>query len=492
MPVVPVLFEDHLVPSFRPLAWSTPLFELRCGLFNTRERVELCLARANSGRPEPGLIGGVLARRLLSGLHTSPGWTADPAVIRSDLLARGDRVLLLNGRLASRFDLLDRLLEEDDPSSRDFAWFDRRGLLAARLPGDQAVKVIESWETWELGADQAGAWVQSGIDPGAWLVPDVVPGSDSIDLGDGVSLWGGNGNLAANIRKWVDDPRSLTLEWIWDIVTGTAEAIAGDLPLATNAGSWRRVPFGIFPDPAGGTPAWDGPLDLSAGPVPEGASVSDPTRFWAGSGVSLGAGLAVETGPGPVILDRGVVVQPHVYLEGPLYVGPGSLIKAGTCLYGESSFGIGCRLGGEIAESTFGDFANKQHAGFIGHAVLGSWVNLGALTTCSDLKNNYGNIRVDLGDGPVDTGRRFVGLMMGDHAKTAIGTLFNTGTTVGFASNVFDGGMPPKLVGNFRWGGSAEGPAYAVDKALETAAVVMARRGCLLGAPHRELFSALA
>ena len=95
---------------------------------------------------------------------------------------------------------------------------------------------------------------------------------------------------------------------------------------------------------------------------------------------------------------------------------------------------MGNRLAGEIGESTFGDFANKQHEGFIGHAVLGSWVNLGAMTTCSDLKNNYGPVRVDLGWGEVDSGLRFVGLLMGDHAKTAIGTLFNTGTCVGFAS----------------------------------------------------------
>jgi UDP-N-acetylglucosamine diphosphorylase/glucosamine-1-phosphate N-acetyltransferase len=174
-----------------------------------------------------------------------------------------------------------------------------------------------------------------------------------------------------------------------------------------------------------------------------------------------------------------------------LYIGPGSLVKPGSRIHGESSFGVVNRIAGEIGESTFGDFSNKQHEGFIGHAVLGSWINLGAMTTCSDLKNNYGEIRVDLGQGAVATGRRFVGLLMGDHAKTAIGTLFNTGTCVGFASNIFGTGMPPKHVPNFRWGGGHGDAAYAVDRAVATAATVMNRRGCVFDESHRRLFSAL-
>jgi len=167
-------------------------------------------------------------------------------------------------------------------------------------------------------------------------------------------------------------------------------------------------------------------------------------------------------------------------------------VKAGARLYGESSFGIGNRLAGEVGESTFGDFTNKQHEGFIGHAVLGSWVNLGALTTCSDLKNNYGDVKVDLGNGPQATGQRFVGLLAGDHVKTAIGTLFNTGTCVGFASNIFGDGMPPKHVPAFSWGGRADDPPYGLEAALATARVVLGRRGCRLEPAHEQLFRVLA
>ncbi|MBE0565155.1 MAG: hypothetical protein IH621_04295, partial [Krumholzibacteria bacterium] len=214
--------------------------------------------------------------------------------------------------------------------------------------------------------------------------------------------------------------------------------------------------------------------------------------LYTGADVDLLPGTVVDTRGGPVILDQGVGVGAHVFLEGPLYLGPGCRVKAGARLYGESSYGVGNRLAGEIGESTFGDFANKQHDGFIGHAVLGSWVNLGAMTTCSDLKNNYGPVRVDLGFGAVDTGLRFVGLLMGDHAKTAIGTLFNTGTAVGFGANVFGDGMPPKHVPCFSWGGRPDSPAYARDKAAATAAVVFGRRGCRFGPDHERLFASVA
>ncbi len=124
-------------------------------------------------------------------------------------------------------------------------------------------------------------------------------------------------------------------------------------------------------------------------------------------------------------------------------------------------------------ESTFLDLVNKQHDGFIGHAYLGSWVNLGAMTTCSDLKNNYGRIRVDVGAGEEDTGLRFLGLMMAEHGKTAIGTLFNTGTAVGFASNVFAVGFPPKSLPNFTWGDGRSATRQDPARAAATAAVAM-------------------
>ena len=132
---------------------------------------------------------------------------------------------------------------------------------------------------------------------------------------------------------------------------------------------------------------------------------------------------------------------------------------------------------GEIAETVIQGYSNKQHDGFLGHACLGEWCNLGADTNNSDLKNNYGNVVVTLKGRPVKTGRRFVGLMMGDHSKTAINTMFNTGTVVGIFANIWGGGFPQTEIPAFSWGGPPGGfVPYRVNKALDTSRVVMDRR----------------
>jgi UDP-N-acetylglucosamine diphosphorylase/glucosamine-1-phosphate N-acetyltransferase len=214
-------------------------------------------------------------------------------------------------------------------------------------------------------------------------------------------------------------------------------------------------------------------------------------RLWCGQGTSLGAYTLIDTADGPIVLDHGVVVEGLALLQGPLYVGPGTRIRAGARIYGETSLGAVCKLGGEIAESTFLDLGNKQHDGFIGHAYLGSWINLGAGTTCSDLKNNYGEVRVDLGSGPIATGQRFLGVLVADHTKTAIGTVLNTGTTIGFASNVFSAGFPSKFLPNLTWGGDPQGRRYDPGRAAATARTAMQRRGCRFTPAHERLFAAL-
>jgi len=347
---------------------------------------------------------------------------------------------------------------------------DELGVLALTVSTAESLTVLQTWSKWDQTLTESGVWAQPGARPVSWELP-----ADQV---------GDNGS------------REESCQWIWDIVPATAKALAGDAVFLENSSSIERHPFGVTPESQEESPDWaqatvfqkiaNSHLGAHIGQVVAAESV------WVGQDVELAPSVAIDASAGPVILDRNVKIQPHVFLEGPLYLGPGSTVKAGAKIYGESSFGILNKIAGEIGESTFGDFANKQHDGFIGHAVLGSWVNLGAMTTCSDLKNNYGRVRVDLGFGTQDSGRHFVGLLMGDHAKTAIGSLFNTGTNVGFASNIFTEGMPPKYVGNFKWGGQLDCPDYSLDKAVETAAVVMSRRKCSLGKAHRELFRFLA
>ncbi len=133
-------------------------------------------------------------------------------------------------------------------------------------------------------------------------------------------------------------------------------------------------------------------------------------------------------------------------------------------------------------------YSNKQHSGFLGHAYLGSWVNLGADTNNSDLKNNYGNVKVHVNGKLIDSGSRFLGLMMGDHSKTAINTMFNTGTVVGFSCNIFGAGFPRTIVPSFTWGGAEISKIYSVDKSIEVAEIVMSRRNITMTEEDKKLF----
>ncbi len=203
-----------------------------------------------------------------------------------------------------------------------------------------------------------------------------------------------------------------------------------------------------------------------------------------GPGCRLKPGVVLDAEDGPITLDANVEVQPQVVLRGPLYVGPGCVLKAGAKIHEGTSFGPRCKIGGEVEESIVQGFSNKQHEGFLGHAYLGEWVNLGADTNNSDLKNNYSNVRTWESGRNVDTGMMFVGLLAGDHVKSAINTQFNTGTVVGLSSQIFGSGFPPKFVPPFSWGGATALETYTFDRALGTARTVMQRRKVELSAAY--------
>lgn len=463
-----VVFEDHAWAGFRPLAASQPVFELRCGLFGTRERVELA-----------GAAGMLRCRRHLAALLPDGPWRVNGAD------AAGGPELWLSGRLAPRQELVAALLAAARGGER-FAWHDEQGLVAALYGQAEASAAAAVWQEWESGQRavfDAPAW-EAGVsaEPAAGQRLTCPPGCDE-----------GRVQGLARALAAASAGTNPALRHIWDLVPATAAALAGDLAAGVAAGGWQRRPFGLFAKDDVAAP-WAGlslPVRIGAGQLPAGVWLLGDD-LWCAEGVTLAPTTVIDARRGPVVIDRGGDIAPHTLLEGPLYLGPGCRVKAGARLYGESSFGIGNRLAGEIGESSFGDFTNKQHEGFIGHAVLGSWVNLGAMTTCSDLKNNYGSVKVDLGEGLVETRQRFVGLLAGDHVKTAIGTLFNTGTCVGFASNIFGEGMPPKHVPAFSWGGRAGAPQYGLEAAVGTARVVHGRRDCRFLPAHGELFGVLA
>lgn len=198
----------------------------------------------------------------------------------------------------------------------------------------------------------------------------------------------------------------------------------------------------------------------------------DAARVFIHPEASVSAHVVIDVRGGPVIIDAGAQIGAFCLVQGPVYIGPNSQLD--SCRIANSIAGENCRLGGEIADSIIGDFSNKHHDGFLGHTLVGDWVNLGALTTTSDLKNNYGNVRLSYAKTRFDTGTIKFGSVIGDYAKTAIGTLLGTGSVVDFGANLFgkpdwSGHVPP-----FTWGVSE---SYNRNLFTRDADRMMRRRG---------------
>jgi len=208
--------------------------------------------------------------------------------------------------------------------------------------------------------------------------------------------------------------------------------------------------------------------------VPDGSVLIGDGPVSLGSGAKVEPGVVFDTRHGPIRLAENTRVEGPARLTGPLFIGPESVIYGGRV--GTSSIGPVCHLHGEVSDSVFIGFSNKSHSGYIGHSLVGRWVNLGAYTTNSDLKNNYGPVRVWTPEGYIDTGQIKVGCFLGDHVKTGIGMTLNTGTVVGAGSNLFGNAMPSSKVPAFSWGSGDHLARHRLPEFLATAKQVMARR----------------
>ncbi len=197
---------------------------------------------------------------------------------------------------------------------------------------------------------------------------------------------------------------------------------------------------------------------------------------WLGDGVTIGPNVTLDTREGPVVVDDGATLLPGAYLQGPCYIGKGTLVRANTTLYEGCSIGKRCKVGGELHNVLMLGHANKQHEGYLGNAVIASWVNLGAGTSNSDLKNTYGTVTTAVDGEPVVTGLMFLGCCLGDHTKTSIGTILNTGTVTGVSCNLFGAGFHPVAIPDFVWGQPGGYKDYRVENAVATARTVMGRR----------------
>ena len=185
---------------------------------------------------------------------------------------------------------------------------------------------------------------------------------------------------------------------------------------------------------------------------------------------------------GPIIIEEDVTIMEGAMIRGPVHICKGSVIKMGAKIYGPTVIGPYCKIGGEVSNCIFLGYSNKAHEGFLGDSIIGEWCNIGAGTSNSNLKNDYGTVKMwDYKDKKFkDSGSQFLGLYMGDHSKCAINTSFNTGTTVGVNCNVFGAGFPRNFIPSFSWGGAQGVKPYDFEKAISVAEIVMARRGVKL------------
>jgi UDP-N-acetylglucosamine diphosphorylase/glucosamine-1-phosphate N-acetyltransferase len=313
------------------------------------------------------------------------------------------------------------VLLEDLPRNRDLVFWSSRA--AAHL--DQTIPTPDSPVTYAVDGEPVGFFLPAGQLPAD---------SDLDDL------------TRATLPPNVLAVEGRVLSWVWDLMLGTSEQTARDLHAETASVA-----------------------------APEGVHVVGAGALTLGRDVHVEPGTYFDTRDGPIHIGDGTEVRTNTRLAGPAYIGPRSRLLGGS--FERITTGPYSYLRGEVVDSVVLGYSNKAHDGHIGHAYLGRWVNLGAMTTNSDLKNNYSPVRVWTPEGIRDTGQRKIGCFLGDHAKTGIGLLIGTGAVVGAGANLYGTAMPPSYVPPFSWGEGQNLGEYLLPKFLATAAATMERRG---------------
>ena len=244
----------------------------------------------------------------------------------------------------------------------------------------------------------------------------------------------------------------IKIEHTWDIFSKNGEAINEDFNLITK--------------------------NRKSQDIPSSNNIIAPENIFIEQGASLEFAI-LNASNGPIYIGKNSEIMEGALIRGPLALCNNAGIKLGAKIYGPTTIGPHCKVGGEIKHSVLFQNSNKSHEGYLGNSVIGEWCNLGADTNNSNLKNNYAKVRMwdYQTEGFARTGLQFCGLMMGDHSKCGINTMFNTGTVVGVSANIFGSGFPRNFIPSFSWGGNAGFTTYLTKKAFEVARVVMSRRG---------------
>jgi UDP-N-acetylglucosamine diphosphorylase/glucosamine-1-phosphate N-acetyltransferase len=441
------LFEDDRYTNFLPLALNRPIFDLFLGTQTLGRRIITEIG------PEKIVL---LCRAYLAGVvrENAADNEGGPVVLVNDTV--DEDTIFINGRLLAYGKELGELI----------ALLDREKILhkkgvpvAARLVGPHAVSFIERLtDSFDDGAVikdfQAIRDVSSKQEA---RVSKREGMREPIEEGWVIS-WAGEQEVE------IAETGSKLLSYYWQLIEENSNCIRDD---------FEKNPLrGSSPDSA----------------LFKGVDLIKEEDIVIGAEVEVRSGTVLDASEGPIVIDDGASIEPNAIINGPCYVGKRSIIRGGAKIGHGTSIGIECRIGGEVEESIISPYTNKQHEGFLGHSYIGSWVNIGAGSCNSDLKNNYSPVKAWCVGRMKDTGRTFLGVIIADHSKIAINTGLNTGTVIGFNANVLLSCFPPKFVPSFTWELEPELVEFELDRALKTAQIMMDRRNVTCSEKMAELF----
>jgi len=381
------IFEDDLYQNFLPLAYSRPIYELRCGIYSFLKRIVL---------QYPDTEVNLFCRKYLTNLLAEGYPHSVNKITSSD---KG--CLFINGRL----------------------------LLSAPI-------AIAGRE--EIGiCDDAIVYARLNKKNSLSITADKFLDKDFIH------------ELKKKFN--VKNVDASLIQYPWNLIHTNKEQITSDFKAFVKDESVRENKY-------------------------KGVHFIRDSQIYIGKNTMIKPGCVLDAENGPIYIGNNVTISPNSVIEGPSFIDDDVVIQALSRINAGSNIGRVCKIGGEISNTIIQNYTNKQHDGFLGDSYIGAWVNLGAGTVNSNLTNLYGSIKVQLFDKIIDTGQTFLGMIVGDHTKTAISSKFTTGSIIGFACNILLTSTPPKFTPSFSWYSDNVTRAYDITRELQVAKRMMARR----------------
>ncbi len=429
------LFEDDRYTNFLPLDLNRPIFDLFLGTQTLGSRII-----AEIG-PEKVVL---LCRDYLAGVvRESADFDEGETVVLVNETV-DEEMIFINGRLLAYGDELGELIALLDTEKI----IHKKGVpVAARLMGTNAVSFIERLTACH--SDDAVVKDLHAIRDTSSKEETRVPKKNVTKepIKDGWAI-----SWAEEQKVKIEETGLKLLSYYWQLIEENSNCIRDDFEKSPLRGS--------SPDSA----------------LFQGVDLINEEDIVIGAEVEVRSGTVLDASEGPIVIADGASIEPNAIINGPCYVGERSIIRGGAKIGHGTSIGLECRIGGEVEESIISPYTNKQHEGFLGHSYIGSWVNIGAGSCNSDLKNNYSPVKAWCAGRLKDTGRTFLGAVIADHSKIAINTGLNTGTVIGFNTNILTTCFPPKFVPSFTWDVEPKPVEFELNRALKTARVMMDRR----------------